>query len=241
MGVGRPDAVSFSVAMRLLVHVEGQTEEAFVNRLLAPFLQERGFVRVDARIMGGARQRHRRGGVRSWPSFRNELVRLLKSDRRLLHTSMVDFYGMPAEGGRAWPGRKEAAKMPQDRKGQHVAQEMLADLRLARAGEDRFVPFVMLHEFEALLFSDCEAFSRALAMPEIHQRLLGIRNQFESPEHINDAPQTAPSKRILALHPRYAKVSEGTAAAEAVTLARMTEECAHFAGWLDNLTRSLGA
>ena len=132
--------------------------------------------------------------------------------------------------------------MPRDRKGQHVAQQILADLRTARPGEERFVPFVVLHEFEALLFSDCDAFAHALDMPELTQPLLGIRDQFESPEHIDDAPETAPSKRILALHPRYAKVAEGTAAAEQVTLAKMTEECPHFAEWLNHLrTLALGA
>ena len=221
--------------MRLRVHVEGKTEEEFVKWLLAPYLGERGFVSVDARIMGGARQRRQRGGVTSWTSFRNELVLQLQSDRDLLHTSMVDFYGMPADGNRAWPGRMEAARMPQDRKGQHVAEQMLADLRTARPGEDRFVPFVTMHEFEALLFSDCEAFAHAVAMPELADPLLRIRNQFESPEHINDGRETAPSKRILELHPKYAKVVEGNIAAGEVSLTRMTEECQHFAGWLRRL------
>ena len=232
---GQPDTAPCRIKMRLLVHVEGQTEEAFVKRLLAPHFGHRGFVSVDARIMGHSRQRGRRGGVRSWISFREELIRQLKSDRHLFHTSMVDFYGMPAEGNRAWPGRQEAAKMPQDRRGQHLAQQMLADLHTTRPGEERFVPFVTMHEFEALLFSDCEAFARALAMPELTEPLRDIRNQFESPEHINDAPETAPSKRVEALHPRYAKVTDGTAAAEEVTLAKMTQQCPHFANWLHRL------
>ena len=221
--------------MRLLFHVEGQTEEAFVKRLLTPYLGQRGFTSVDARIMGGARQRRRRGGVRSWTSFRGELIRQLESDRHLLHTSMVDFYGMPAEGNGAWPGRKEAAGMPPDQRGQHVAQQMLADLGTKWLGEGRFVPFVTMHEFEALLFSDCEAFARALAMPELTEPLLEVRNRFETPEHINDARETAPSKRIRALHPGYKKVAEGTVAAEEVTLAKMTEQCPHFANWLHRL------
>ena len=235
MEVGRPDAAPCRVKMRLRVHVEGETEEEFVKQLLAPYLGERGFASVDARIMGGARQRRQRGGVRSWASFRNELVLQLKSDPHLFHTSMVDFYGMPAHGNRAWPGRMEAAEMPQNRKGQHVAEQMLADLRATRPGEERFVPFVTMHEFEALLFSDCEAFADAVEMPELAEPLLHIRSQFESPEHINDGRETAPSKRVLTLHPRYAKVVEGTAAAEAVSLARMMEQCRHFAGWLRRL------
>ncbi len=217
--------------MRLRVHVEGRTEEAFVNGLLAPYLGHHGFTSADARIMGGARQRGKRGGVRSWESFRNELTRQLKNDRHLLHTSMVDFYGMPA----AWPGRMRADQLPHRDKGKHVAERVLADLREIRPGEQRFVPFVTMHEFEALLFSDCQAFARALELPSLAGSLLAIRNQFESPEHINDAPETAPSKRILALHPAYAKVAQGMTAARTVTLSTMTKQCPHFAGWLRRL------
>ena len=47
---------------RLLVHVEGQTEETFVNELLAPHLLARGYSPVSARLMGNARLRERRGG-----------------------------------------------------------------------------------------------------------------------------------------------------------------------------------
>lgn len=125
--------------------------------------------------------------------------------------------------------------MPPDRRGQHVAQQMLADLRTTGPIQQRFVPFVTMHEFEALLFSDCEAFARALAMPNLTERLRDIRNQFESPEHINDSPETAPSKRIEALHRDYRKVADGTAAAKEVTLAKMTQQCPHFANWLHRL------
>lgn len=185
--------------------------------------------------MGGARQRRQRGGVPSWSSFRNELVRHLKSDRGLLHTSLVDFYGMPEDGKRAWPGRREAAGLPQACKGEHVAQQMLADLRAVWHDEERFVPFVVMHEFEALLFSDCEAFAEVLAIADLAGALGRIRDQFESPEHINDGRNTAPSKRILALHPGYAKVAEGTAAAQAVSVKKMAEQCQHFAAWLRQL------
>ncbi len=193
---GRPDAAPFP-AVRLRVHVEGQTEEAFVNRLLAPHLGKRGFTSVDARLMGGARRRRQRGGVPSWTSFRNELVRHLKADSGLLHTSIVDFYGMPDDGKRAWPGRREAASLPHARKGEHVAQQMLADLHTVWHREQRFVPFVVMHEFEALLFSDCDAFANVLAKPGLAGELRHIRDQFESPEHINDRRDTAPSSESV--------------------------------------------
>lgn len=42
----------------------------------------------------------------------------------------------------------------------------------------------------------CQAFAESIGKPELKQALLGISAEFATPEHINDSPQTAPSKRI---------------------------------------------
>lgn len=47
---------------RLLVHVEGESEERFVKEVLAPHLCVRGFSKVGARLMGNVRQRYQRAG-----------------------------------------------------------------------------------------------------------------------------------------------------------------------------------
>ena len=64
---------------RLLIHVEGQTEAAFVNqgaRIYTSLVTATPCVR--ARLMGNARQRNRRGGVKPWPTARKEIVRHLR-------------------------------------------------------------------------------------------------------------------------------------------------------------------
>ena len=58
---------------RLLVLVEGVTEERFVNEVLEPHLRTFGYIHVAARLLGNARQRFRRGGNRSWSSVRKDL------------------------------------------------------------------------------------------------------------------------------------------------------------------------
>jgi hypothetical protein len=50
---------------RLLVHVEGQTEETFVNDVLCEHLTRSGYSSVSARLVGNPRLRSRRGGIRS--------------------------------------------------------------------------------------------------------------------------------------------------------------------------------
>ena len=63
----------------------------------------------------------------------------------------------------------------------------------------RFVPHLMMHEFEALLFSDCERFGIGIGRPELAEQFQEIRDAFQNPEEIDDSPNQAPSKRIEAI------------------------------------------
>jgi len=225
---------------RLLVHVEGETEEAFVNEVLAPHLFDRGFLAVAARIVGNARLRRRRGGIRPWPAVKKEIVNHLLGDSGCIATTMVDYYALPGTGDGAWPGRAEASSLNADpsMKASLVELALLNDLMWEigpRFAKDRFVPFVVIHEFEGLLFSDCAAFSQSVYRPDLEAKLKEIRDQFSTPEDINDSPMTAPSKRIEALLPGYQKPIGGTLAAMAIGLQKIRAQCPHFSDWLSRL------
>ena len=97
----------------------------------------------------------------------------------------------------------------------------------------RFIPFVMMHEFEALLFSDCEQFAIGIDRPA--SRFQKIRDSFPSPEAIDDSPVTAPSKQIEALVPGYEKPLLGALAALEIGLETMRVECPHFDCWVSRL------
>lgn len=89
--------------------------------------------------------------------------------------------------------------MPFDQKAFTVEDALSEDINREQGqGFDpaRFVPYVMMHEFEGLLFSDCERFSQGIGRPELGVALQAVREQFSSPEEINDSPATAPSKRV---------------------------------------------
>lgn len=220
---------------RLLIHVEGQTEEDFVNEVLRDHLIAKGYHAVDARLVGNARLRQRRGGIRSWPSVRRDIANHLKEDADCIATTMVDYYGLPTMGDAAWPGRQKAAGLTTGGKGSCVEDALLEDLvREMGRGFDRrrFIPFVVMHEFEALLFSDCAAFSRAIGRPNLEPALRAVRETFASPEDINDSPLTAPSKRVETLVPGYEKPLFGALAVLEIGLGKIRKECAHFDGWL---------
>src|SRR4051812_46577144 len=99
---------------RILVHVEGETEETFVNEVLAPHLSKHN---ISARIIGNSRQRDRRGGIRPWTDVKKDIVRHLKGDAHAFATTMVDYYGLPQSGDRAWPGRAKASNVQPQFKG----------------------------------------------------------------------------------------------------------------------------
>jgi Domain of unknown function (DUF4276) len=223
--------------LRLLTLVEGETEETFVNEVLAPHLLNRGFARVDAKLMGNARLRSQRGGVRGWPEVKSEILRHLKADKQIFLTIMVDYYGMPGDPkkARAWPGRHEAIAMPAREKGNSVAAALAADIGKKLRDVGRFIPFVLVHEFEAVLFSDCERFASAIGRNDRRTNFLKIRSDFQSPEEINDSPQTHPSQRILDLVPEYRKPIHGNLAALEIGIETICRECEHFRGWIERL------
>jgi hypothetical protein len=182
--------------------------------------------------VGNPRQRQR-GGIRKWPSVRTDIVNHLKKDSGCFATIMVDYYGLPSE----WPGRTESKGLGTiQEKAQRLQDALLKNL----AGEmgpgfnpRRFVPFVVMHEFEGLLFSDCAAFSRAIDRTDLEGDFRSIRELFATPEEINDS--RAPSKRIEALMPGYQKPLLGVRAVREIGLARIRAECPHFDGWLKHL------
>ena len=223
---------------RLLIHVEGQTEETFVNAVLGPHLYKLGYSGISARLMGNARQRSRRGGVKPWPDARKEIVNHLRQDSGCIATTMVDYYGLPQGSQRAWPGRAEASRLAFPKKASTIEDLLLADVCQRMGGSfnpDRFIPYVMMHEFEAMLFSDCAAFARGIGSPDLAASLQAIRDEFASPEEIDDSPVTAPSKRIATLVPGYQKPTQGTFAIQEIGLDTIRAECPHFRAWLERL------
>ncbi len=223
---------------RLLILVEGQTEETFVNEILGPHLYNQGYTQVGARLMGNARQRDRRGGIRAWFSVRGDIIRHLKEDIGCLVTTMIDYYGLPQTGAKAWPGRGEAAVLPFAQKAATVENALTKDIHREMGSAlhpGRFLPFVMMHEFEGLLFSDCDGFSRGIGRPDLAEAFRKIREQFSSPEEINDSPVTAPSKRVIQLVQAYQKPLLGTLAILEIGLDAIRRECPHFRSWLSKL------
>jgi hypothetical protein len=218
------------------VHVEGQTEEVFVNEVLRPHLTGYGYASVDARIVGNARLRSRRGGIRPWPSVRRDIVNHLNGDPGCVATMMVDYFRLPKAREAAWPGRAQASrKTSTPDKARTLERALAEDIAAVIPDRRRFIPFVTMHEFEGLLFSDCKVFCRAIGKPELTHRFQEIRDSFPTPEDINDSDETAPSKRVQALLPDYEKPLAGSIGVLEIGLPTIRSQCPHFDEWLRKL------
>lgn len=134
---------------------------------------------MGARIVGDARLRQR-GGICPWPAARTDITNHLKEDQGCIATTMVDYYGMPQTGPGEWPGRARATGLRTvEEKAQCVQKAVRDNLVMtmgARFDAKRFVPFVVMHEFEGLLFSDCAAFSRGIHRPDLESNFRETAN-----------------------------------------------------------------
>jgi hypothetical protein len=219
---------------RLNVLVEGQTEEAFVNEVLAPHLAGYGVYAV-ARCVTTRRDRHRpdrvhRGGLRDYAKVRRDLERWMAEDRSATFTTMFDLYALPED----FPGYHEARGLADPyARVRHLEKALAAD-----ANEFRLIPYIQLHEFEALLFCDPRKLDWAYLEhePQIG-RLVEIASRYDSPELIDDGLDSAPSKRIIAEIPeyRFQKSSAGPLVAGRIGTETMRSRCPHFADWLTKL------
>jgi hypothetical protein len=164
----------------------------------------------------------------------------MQHDASVVVTTMVDYYGLPGNGdpARAWPGRAAAGSLPFALKAAHVQQAVAADIGAAMGGSwnaQRFIPFVMMHEFESLLFSDCVRFASGIGRSDLYVSLQQIRDAFSSPEEINDSPLTHPSQRIVDLMPGYQKPLFGILAALEIGFDSIRSACPHFEQWVRQL------
>ncbi len=223
--------------VRVNIIVEGPTEETFVNKILAVDLGPRG-ISISARSVETKRKKSRfdrsieikRGGLSKYDKVKRDIQRWLKEDRGAYLTTMFDLYELPPD----FPNRQLTRRQSDPYK-----KVMMLEKGLAEDIDDpRFIPYIQLHEFEGLLFSDVEAIDHVL---EIYQgsshlkELRDIRTQFNTPEEIDEGRTTAPSKRLLNLYEGYDKVLFGSLIARRIGLELIREECPHFNKWVSKM------
>jgi len=212
--------------MRVYMLVEGQTEEAFVRELLAPHYVRRGLYLTPIIVSTSPGYK---GGVVRYEKVRPQILRLCRQDEGAYVTTLFDLYALPQD----FPGKTEAA-YPAGGSGHQKA--VFLEAQLAQdIGLANFIPNLMVHEFEALLFVDVKRFYEWGCSTRAVFALEDAAQKYPTPEDINDSPQTAPSKRILAVMPSYQKTFHGPLIACDIGLDAMRSVCPHFHNWLHKI------
>jgi hypothetical protein len=219
--------------IRINIVTEGQTEETFVNTLLIDHLQQFHIfdVRAHSITTGYSNGRPHRGGFLRYDHLKNDVIRWLQQDPKSYVTTMVDLYALPSN----FPNKEQFIHNTDPYKKVERAEEELAK----DINNPRFIPNIQLHEFEAILFSKVEQIHQSMiasgsTTSELH-KLQSVRAAFETPEDINDNPQTAPSKRIRKIYPSFQKPTDGIIIAKNIGISTIRRECAHFDKWLKKL------
>jgi hypothetical protein len=214
---------------RLLMLVEGQSEEIFVKHTLASHLAQHGvfvespIVLWTKRLPGGGGFR---GGVSNWNQIRRNLLPLMRDGDAWVST-LLDFYGLPED----FPGLSEALGAGDPRTRVAELQERFA----TELNHQRFIPFLALHEFEAWLFSAPDTVEAHFGKTHLADRLQTVVQQAGAPELINHGPDTHPKARLHSLVGGYKETSDGPTLLEKIGIAAVRAACPHFDGWLNRL------
>lgn len=208
---------------RVYVLVEGQTEEAFLRELLVPHYARLGHYLQPIIVSTSPGYR---GGVVSYAKVKRQIVRLCLQDAGAYVSTMFDLYALPQD----FPG-KGIPTFPRTATGHQKALFLETQLALD-VGQPNFLANLMVHEYEALLFTQPDLFSKWTDDATLVETLKRALAAAGAPEDINDGPQTAPSKRILAAMPGYQKTFHGPLIACDIGLDAIRQACPHFHTWL---------
>ena len=223
-------------AIRLHITGEGQTEERFVKDTLAKHL---GLFQIstDIRRVLTSRDKRKnksyRGGLINYEKAKRDIETCLKEDNNpeSFFTTMFDLYALPDN----FPAYEESKAIADPyRQVKALEKALQEDIK-----HPRFIPYIQLHEFEALVLAnpaslEVEYFESQGAIERLKKVLLEVRG---NPELINDNPSTAPSKRILEVIPEYDKANAGAIIAGLNSVDFLKAKCPHFCEWLEKLER----
>lgn len=211
---------------RLIIVCEGSTEHEFCMNLIAPDLLKYD-IYVDAPLV-----KRSNGGIVPWSSIKRQLeMHLHEKDAYV--TLLVDYYGIKdSYFFPRWMESKEI--LPLSSRLQFLCDGMKADIAPELAL--RFIPYIQIHEFESLLFSNISIFKNIFDSKSMKFSILedAVR-EFSNPEEINSRPTLAPSKRLIEAIPGYQKGSDGAYIADEIGLLEILEKCPLFRQWFSTL------
>ena len=210
---------------RLVFLVEGDTELLFINKHVIPHLYQKGFCNpMHAQKIVTNRKMNKKGGVINYEYLKNDMKRVL-AQGNIIITTFLDFFRLP----NSFPGYSADPK----RIGS-IEAGILEDMN----NNPDIIPYIQLHEMEALMFSDIRGFEMVVDDQKKIEQLISVMNEYSNPEDINNTPQTAPSKRLELIF-GYEKITDGEIILDTLGIEIMILKCPRFASWIKRIEAGL--
>jgi Domain of unknown function (DUF4276) len=208
------------------VVVEGSTEEFFWLEVLGPHAETHGlylrpFIVETHREASG---RPFKGGTVLYPRLRRQLLQLLQIPKIEVVTTMLDLYGL----GEDFPGFESGARTRGAQRADAFENALAADI-----GDGRFIPYLSVYEFEALVLASEQLHSIDILdtaeVKAVHRAVAHL-----APEDINDGENTHPSARLKKVR-GYDKAAHGWLVTQRAGLPALRARCPHFDSWVTRL------
>jgi len=213
---------------KVLIRVEGQTEETVVRDVLSPYINRRGTY-LEPIILKTKREKWGttfKGGIRSFDQVRRDLLPPLGDTSAAAVTTLIDYYGLPQD----FPGMGSRPAGDSYTRIRHVESAFAESIN-----HPRFIPHLTLHELEAWVFVAPQKCPWVFSSSETPQKLDEVREAIGGAEMIDEGPETAPSKRILGLAKDYQKTLHGPMVIGTVGMDVIRKACPHAATWLNSI------
>lgn len=212
---------------RAIVVCEGDTEKEFVGTFLQTHFNDKDIYLCNPKI------KKSNGGIVKWGDLKKQIEAHLKCDKEAYVSTLIDYYGL--KKSLHFPDWEPAHKqnnttIRMDLLEQAMKNDIETDL------QSRFIPYIQLHEFEALLFCERNTFD---IIPK--KELIGIAElndifkRFPNPEDINDHTTTSPSHRMDRIIDGYNKVKHMNILCEQNGLNNIRAKCPRFNEWISRL------
>lgn len=204
---------------RVIISVEGQTEQEFVKNLLAPYLRSHDILDVQPILI-----KKTGGGLVNYDHIRKDVAGYVREGNTVV-TTFIDYFRLP----KTFPQVENSLQIHRiDDRIDFLEQAFFEDI-----GFRNFIPYIQKHEFESLLFSSDAGFASYFnnVLSQIH----AIMEEYPVPEDINDGPETAPSKRLINIIPGYNKILFGNMIALEVGIETILRECPRFNAWVQKI------
>ena len=224
---------------RIYVVCEGQSECAFIKENLNPWFLPRtgGKCQLIPYVVITSRDRKagriHRGGIVGYGKVKDDILRCMSYGQPV--TTMIDLFRL----SRDFPCFQNASGLDDSKdRVLFLEHKMKEDILESARGfrSDFFIPYIELHEFEALFYCDLTALRSEYVDREEQRKIDKLISDVQglAPEEINNGSETAPSKRLQkALN--YRKGDAVVSPLARIGIDRMMEKCPHFSSWVNIL------